>query len=186
MGPATLRVQARKEYKVKLTLEECYQLRDAWRAEWPEAKDYFAWVNSKLSGPRDSQKGHAVHFGSGRVRGNIPYTVYCNTFFQGLAADAAKAAGFEIAREMYSVPDSPLFGSRLVNFVHDEFIAEVPEVPELAHAAAFRLRDIMVAEAQKRIPDIRITAEPALMRRWYKGAKAVYDPGGLLLPWEPS
>lgn len=185
MGPATLKIQARKEYKVKLTLEECYSLRDAWRAEWPEAKDYFDWVNRQLRGPRDRQKGHAYHFQTGRIRGNIPYTVYCNTLFQGLAADAAKAAGFKVAKEMYAAPSSPLYGSRIVNFIHDEILAEVPEQPELAHAAAFRLRDIMVEEAQKLIPDIRITAEPALMRRWYKGAKTVYSPSGLLMPWEP-
>jgi hypothetical protein len=36
------------------------------------------------------------------------------------------------------------------------------------------------------LPDVPVTATPALMERWYKGAEAVYDPAGQLSPWRPS
>lgn len=185
MGAATLRTQARKEYRVHMTLPEAETLRVKWKLEWPEQAPYFDWVNSQLRGPRDNRKGTATHFISKRVRGGIPYTVFANTMFQGLTADAAKAAGFEIARECYAVPTSPLYGCRIVSFIHDEFILEVHEHPELAHLAAYRLRDIMVEVAQRYHPDVRITASPALMRRMSKRAKTYHHPRtGLLTPWE--
>lgn len=43
----------------------------------------------------------------------------------------------------------------------------------------------MVEEMAKVCPDVRISAEPALMRRWYKEAKAVYV-DKKLVPWEPE
>lgn len=175
MGPATLRKQARTEYRVHLSLDACKKLRVDWKEEWPEAQDYFNWINSM-----GDDLATIVHFRSGRVRGHIPYTVRCNSFFQGLAADAAKAAGWQIAWECYVDTSSPLFGCRIVAFIHDEFILEVPDHPELAHLAAHRLRDIMVQVAQEWIPDVEITAEPALMLYWTKGVKTKYVNGLLV------
>jgi hypothetical protein len=44
----------------------------------------------------------------------------------------------------------------------------------------------MCEVAQRYVPDVRMTASPALMRRWYKGADTVRDDGGVLRPWAPS
>lgn len=180
MGPATLRVQARKEYRVFMTLRECQELREFWKAEWPEAVDYFAWVNSLLAGGETTT---VRHFLSDRVRGNIPYTVTCNTFFQGLTADAAKAAGFRLAYECYVDKTSPLYGSRIVDFIHDEYLLEVPQ-GERGHHAAYRQAEVMREEAQKWHPDVRITCSPALMTRWKKNAKTKHNPDGMLVPEE--
>lgn len=179
MGPATLVKQARANYRVKMTLEESKTLRNTWRANWPESTDYFDFING-LCG-----NGNATirHFLSNRVRANIPYTVTCNSFFQGLAADAAKAAGFRLAWECYVDESSPLFGCRIVLFVHDEFLLEVPAHPELAHLAAMRLQKVMVETAQEWMPDIRITADAALMTRYSKNAEPKYE-HGMLVPWE--
>ena len=43
----------------------------------------------------------------------------------------------------------------------------------------------MVREMQAVVPDVKINAEPALMRRLYKGAEPVIDGAGNLIPWEP-
>jgi DNA polymerase-1 len=180
MGPATLRIQARKEYRVFLALRQCQELRDKWRKEWPESVAYFAWVNSLLAG---GETATVRHFLSDRVRGNIPYTVTCNTFFQGLTADAAKAAGFRLAWECYVDKSSPLYGSRVVDFIHDEYLLEVPE-GERGHHAAYRQAEIMREEAQKWHPDVRITCSPAVMTRWRKNAKAVHTADGMLVPEE--
>jgi DNA polymerase I-like protein with 3'-5' exonuclease and polymerase domains len=186
MGPKTLRVQARKEYKVKLELDECYKLRDAWRNEWPESLLYFDWVNKQLKGEKDRQRATIMHYISRRVRANIPYTVACNSPFQGLAADAAKEAGFRVAREMYAVPKSPLFGSRTVIFSHDEIVAEVPDDIERAHHASYRLAQVMIDTAQEFMPAVKITAKPALMRRLSKLATTKHNAQGLLIPYEDA
>ncbi len=175
MGPAALRTQARKEYRVIISLEAAKHLRSKWREEWPESFDYFDWINAQ-----GDNLASVSHFRSNRVRGFIPYTVRCNTFFQGLAADAAKDAGWQIAWECYVDTTSPLYGCRIVAFIHDEFILEVPAHPERAHLAAHRLRDIMVSVAQRWIPDVEITAEPALMKHWTKGVKTKYVDGLLV------
>lgn len=194
MGPKTMRVQARKGYGVSMTLVEATNLRDAWREEWDEAPDYFAWVNSQLEDKharadlltddgRKIKRGYFKTFLSGRLRGPIAYTQASNNGFQGLASDAAKAAGFVLAKECYADTSSALYGSRPVVFNHDEFILEVPDHPERAHLAAMRQRDVMVSVAQGWVPDVKISAEPALMRRWSKNASPKYR-GDLLIPWE--
>jgi hypothetical protein len=75
-----------------------------------------------------------------------------------------------------------LYGVRPVLFVHDEEICEGPEAT--AHRWAPAQAAVMVAAMGLHTPDVKITAEPALMRRWYKAAEAVYA-GGVLVPWEP-
>jgi DNA polymerase I-like protein with 3'-5' exonuclease and polymerase domains len=68
-------------------------------------------------------------------------------------------------------------------FAHDELILEMPE--EKAHEAALRQVEVMVASMKEYVPDVRVSAEPALMRRWYKDAAPVYV-DGRLVPWEPA
>ena len=65
---------------------------------------------------------------------------------------------------------------------HDEIIAEVPE--HRAHEAAERLAAVMHDTAAANCPDVPIVVEPALMRRWYKGAKTTRDGAGRLVVWE--
>lgn len=118
-------------------------------------------------------------------------TVYVtgNTLFQGLAADAAKSAGYEVARAMYTGRDSrgvaypALEGSYLLNFVHDELIFESPA--DRAHDAAMAAAEIMERVAAEWIPHVPPKVEPALMRRWSKEAGPVYK-DGRLVPWEPK
>lgn len=190
MGASTFRVTARKQ-GIILSEKECYSLRDAWMREWPEAQLYFNWINSQCRNAGLDEEGKPKslvpklsHYVSERLRGRVPYTAACNSYFQGLAADAAKAAGWALTKEMYTDRSSPLFGSRIVNFIHDEFLTEVPE--DRAHEAAVRQAEIQCAAAQALIPDVKITASPALMRRWYKGAEAVWSADGRLVPWTPG
>ena len=42
----------------------------------------------------------------------------------------------------------------------------------------------MVAEMKKYVPDVKVKAEPALMRFWTKEAEAKYDASGRLIPWD--
>jgi DNA polymerase-1 len=94
-----------------------------------------------------------------------------------------------VTRECYAVPESPLYGSRPVLFIHDEIILEIPyaegeEGAERLHAAAMRQAEVMIAAMQPLFPTVPITASPALMERWSKSADAAYDDLGRLIPYE--
>jgi hypothetical protein len=185
LGAESLVFYARDSYKVIITKEEARDLIKAWRISWPEMNPYFSYINQKVGHQKELAK--LVQFWSGRVRGNMGYTDGCNTLFQGLAADGAKLAMFRIAYEMYCVPSSPLYGSRLVAFIHDEFLAELlNHIKGQASKAAWRLATIAVEEMKKVMPDMNPQAEPALMEKWYKEAELVMDKDGLLIPWRPK
>lgn len=164
---------------VKVTQEQAKALREAWFETFPEMNDYFRWINSQL-GP--AGEAPLKQLRSDRVRYVHMYTVACNTFFQGLAADGAKEACFRVAKECYSVKDSPLYGTRPVAFIHDEILCESPE--ELAIDAAERLAVVMVEGMKMYVPDVPIKAEPVVMRRWWKSASSVRDENGKLQIWD--
>jgi len=182
MQPPTFRSWARQQFSVKFSEEFSEQIHAAWHTAWPEAQRYFIWIKALC----DTGGGYATvnQFLSERTRGLIPFTVVANTFFQGLGADIAKEALFQIQEECYCVPGSALYGSRMVNFVHDEYMLEVPEEIHAANEAADRMVAIMVEVAQKWLPDLNPGAEVALMKHWSKKAKPVRNAEGLLIPWE--
>jgi len=164
------------------TLAECQALLDAWLTNWPEARKYSLWIRAQC----DQGGGYATikHFMSDRWRGLVPYTVASNSFFQGLGADATKAALFALQKASYVETESPLFGCRMVNYVHDEFMLEVPEELRAANRAADELVRVMNKAAGEWLPDVPPTSSVALMKHWAKKAKAVRNEEGLLIPWE--
>jgi DNA polymerase-1 len=107
-----------------------------------------------------------------------------NTLFQGLAADLAKDAGYRVSRACYAEPGPPLYGSYVVNFIHDELLLELPE--ERASDAAIEAARIMRDVGAQWCPDVKPDAQPALMRRWHKEAETKKDATGRLIPWEPA
>lgn len=160
----------------KRCIEEAEKLRAFYLRQWPEMPNYFKWVQAE---------GDTVEqFVSKRVRGGCSGPAAANTRFQGLAADGAKAAIVKMTEEMYLDSSSPLYGSRLMVFAHDESILEIPE--EKAHEAAHRQAEIMVNEMRKFVPDVKVKAEPALMRHWSKSVTTKYDANGRLIPWEDA
>lgn len=184
MQPPTFRSWARQQYGVHFSEEFAEQIHQSWHTTWPEAQRYFIWIKALC----DAGSGYATvtQFMSERVRGLIPFTVTANGFFQGLGADIAKDALFEIQRECYINCGTALYGCRMVNFVHDEYMIEVPEEIHAANAAADRMVEVMVEVAQKWLPDLNPGAEVALMKHWSKKAKPVRNAEGLLIPWEQA
>lgn len=164
---------------------------------WPWLKEVYA-PGTQLS-PAEIMQHH-----SGRIRGGLDYCAAANGFFQGLLGDIAKSALRRVSRECYDrtyrVPDmahpnnkrsayagiqSPLYGSHVVVFQHDELIPELIE--DNAHDAAMRISEVMIEEMQFYCPDLAPAAKapPALMRRWLKSAEPVFS-NGRLVPWEPQ
>jgi len=180
LGAASLVTFARTNYGVILTEDQAREMKAQWLKAWPEMHRYFAWINQAV-GLGEAVLRHPI---TGFVRGDVGYTDGCNHLFQHLAAQGAKRALFQAAREAYADPTSAFYGSRPVVFVHDEIIAEVAE----AHAAAAsaRLAQIMCEKMAEIIPDVKITASPTLMRYWTKDAVETYDTHGTLVPWEKT
>ena len=164
-------------------LDAATDLKAKWFKAWPEMKDYFKKIGSLLYiGDDGEEVGTAEQLFSARMRGGARYTALCNTMFQGLAADLAKVACYELAKACYVPGHNPiLYGSRPVVFVHDETIVEHPI--ETAHERAMEQARIMVEAGKAFCPDVPLKAEPALMHYWSKDAVAVYDENKRLIPW---
>ena len=160
-------------------VEAAARIRQTWRGRWTEANDYFNLINEVVE-----SKGAIVHFASDVIRGGVDFCQAANGYFSALAAVGSKRAYYEVQRECYVVPDSPLYRSCAIGFIHDEIVSEHPE--ESAGLAAQRVADIMIEELSAVCPDVLVKAEPALMSSLYKGAEPVYDKSGNLIPWSPS
>ena len=187
-----------KGMKITLTETRAIELFEAFHNQWTEIAPMHKSVKQRLR----AGGGEYVmrQWVSNRLRLIDRYTVGCNTPFQGLTADGAKSALLWLAAECYTGKEyaigadgwrirqtgrrSPLEGSYPVLFCHDEVIFELIE--RRAHEAAYRARDIMVQAYNRYTPDVPMTAEPCLMRAWYKSAKTLHDSKGRLIVWEPK
>ena len=92
---------------------------------------------------------------------------------------ASKTGLFKTTRACYDdAIRSPLLGSRVVNFVHDEQIGEVPE--DAIDECAREISRLMNEAMKQWCPDIPTKTEAAAMTRWSKKAKPVHDKEGRL------
>lgn len=183
LGYEKLTLFARKTYGVHLDVERAKTLKAAWLERWPELREFFDHVSGLVDA--DSGEGLVQQLFSQRWRGGCHYTAACNTYFQGLGADAAKRALYLVSRACYAQPENVLYGSRPVNFVHDEVIMEVLD-DEQAHDKAVELGRLMCEGANEYLPDVPARVKPLLARRWSKKSKPVYGARGRLVPWEMS
>lgn len=187
MGAATFSKWVKANYGLSISEQQAAQLKEQWFRNWPEARKYFKWVTDKTKNEWHLVDGEEVcrlkQFVSNRYRGGCSYTETCNGFFQSLAADIFKAAGFKIARACYDeTRGSILFGSRIVNGIHDQFLVESPE--EIGHECAQEVGWLMIQAAKPFIPDVPATCTPILARCWSKEAEACYDGNRRLVPWD--
>lgn len=188
-----------------------------------EALDRWPWLQDWYEADTQLKPGQVMQHHSGVLRGGLNFTNCANTFFQALVGELTKAAFWRASMECYDrtirVPlmahensrpskyaggPSPLFGSRLIGFFHDEIFGE--HQPAIAHDAAMRLQEIMEEEEAYYLPDLAkvAKAEPCLMSgawdkrsepRWRDGfidpkdvnARADHSKRGsdadILVPW---
>jgi len=131
--------------------------------------------------PSEKLVGRVCHAGvatlTGRIRGRVRYSQARNTPFQGLAADGAALALFELIKE----------GFRVVGFVHDEILVELPdEGGFVTEAKVRRVKEIMCGKmAEVLVGDIPVSCEAALSCRWHKKAKLIIR-DGKVYPWAPA
>jgi DNA polymerase-1 len=200
LGENSLLTYAKDNYQLDITAADAKRIHNAFTRRYPEISgDFFEHMSNLTRNGRAS----IIYPVSGILRGGAAYPQACNAMFQSVVAVAAKRATYEVARECFTgeyserglhrdghvsrrgrtTKGSPLWGSRTVVMMHDELIVESPR--HLARAAAQRLSDIMVRELRACCPDMLCGATPALMDRWHKKAKPVYDDGGRLRVWRP-
>jgi DNA polymerase I-like protein with 3'-5' exonuclease and polymerase domains len=160
----------------------------AWKEVYPEMKQYFearsASIPKKDELLSKTAKWHEGTFEacypyprSGRYRYCDGYTNGCNAPFQGMASDGAKNALILVFEECLFDDTSPLYGSRIVNFIHDEIIIEIPvnDIDENHYtaqgkAAVDRLSELMKLGMEIMTPDIQAVCETTLSYRWDKEA----------------
>ncbi len=112
---------------------------------------------------------------TGRLRARATYSARHNTVFQGLAADGAKLALWLLWRAGY----------RIVNFIHNQVLVEVPANSDLKKRAD-DIRDLMVEGMKAVVPDVKVGVSYAATDRWHKDAEAVLDNKGKKLSlWHP-
>lgn len=169
-----------------------------------EMLERWPWLKEVYHPGTQLKPAQIMQHHSGRLRGALDYCSAANGFFQGLLGDLAKAALRQISRECYDktyrIPDmayynskrsaytgmqSPLYGSHVLAFQHDEILPEL--LIDNAHDAAFRITEVMCDAMRWYCPDLAPAAKApaALMRKWYKSAEPVFE-NGRLVPWEPQ
>lgn len=136
----------------------------------------FADAIAERKGSKDLQRaikpGKSASIPTGRIRADCAFTELSNWPFQALASDGAKLALYDLERA----------GLRVVAFIHDEVLVEVPEANDYRDVAD-QISGIMIAAMRRVCPDVQIKTEAAVMYRWTKGAQPkVVD--GRLVAWD--
>ena len=111
---------------------------------------------------------------TGRVRANASYAACRNGIMQGLAADGAIHALWDLWRAGY----------KIVNFIHDEIICEVPEDENLL-ARVTEIERLMIEGMQKVVPGANVRGEPEVRRSFSKADKIQVVPAGPTGPEDP-
>jgi len=107
----------------------------------------------------------------------VTFCSACNNSFQSLGAVIEGAVGWAVFRERLLDPQSPLARCAMVNYVHDEFIFEVPL--DLVDAAARRLEAIMHEIPKTVMPDVVLRSKAEAMAFWSKSARRIVLDGKL-------
>ena len=137
-------IQFSRGYGLELTDSQAQDMKNAWFAAFPEVKPYM-----------QNEVGH-VYTLTGRKRGNTSYCAEKNTPFQGLAADGAKLALYNLDKA----------GFKVVGFVHDEIICEVPI--DRAEDLLPLQEKIMIDSMKIVTPDIKIGVESMISKVYTK------------------
>jgi DNA polymerase I len=195
LGPATLVRGPARSYGLKMRVSEGEELREIWRSTYPEARLYFDHINQQCQDLQNSgeweedevtgewvavKQAYQYESPLGMVRRGASYCAAANG--KGLQTPSAEGAGFAMIALQEAVwidQDSPLYGvCRVLAFIHDEFIVEIPEDDRMDERAK-EISKLMVDSMAKIMQDVQVKAEPTIMRNWHK-CKPTFDDQGHL------
>ena len=157
MAPATFVDYCRGYGIDNMTIEESSRIKEGFKSAISEMEHYYYSMTGFADGTVkqwSEEKGiwedrdtflHTTL--TGRKKARSTYTAYLNAGFQGLAADGAKLALYEIFKAGYT----------LVGFVHDSIVVEVPI--EGAEQALKDVSNIMIDQMKVVTPDVRVGVE---------------------------
>lgn len=171
-------------YGVHITRERALALKAAWIAAWPEMPQYFSKINA-CKDP-ETELYTILHVGSGMVRRCESFTAAANAPFQTLGATCAKRGLWLVCSECYNKSDSPLSGARVVNFIHDQLLVEIPYSKwgvSRSDLAAKLVAQRFDDGAAQYLTKVKIKCKPIITERWSKHAKQVFNEAGQLVPW---
>lgn len=141
LGPKTF-IEYAAGLGVDVDVKTATDLRDQWKDTFPEMHKYL------YGGAAFENEGTvSIMTRTGRIRGNCNFCAAKNTPFQGLGADGSKLALFNLQ----------CAGFKIVGFVHDEIITEVPI--ELAEEMLAKQEKIMIESMGRLTPDVEIRVE---------------------------
>ncbi len=165
-------------------------LKDIWLDTYPEMVEFFDSLNQQRKNRNSDDDGAGDDFSYvtpfGMIRTGCSYTSAANgEAMQSPAAEGFKSACFNLVRACRDKSQgSILFGNaRVPNEIHDETLSFLRE--PMAHDLAMEVKSIMEQSMALVIRDVKVKAEPCLMRRWHKEAEPVFK-DGKLVPWEPK
>jgi hypothetical protein len=155
------------------------QLIAHWENANPEGKEFLNYAKRL---PEGAGGKCIVIPGTTILRRGATTAAGANTHFQGLGAALEAHVGWIITWEIFC-GSGPLAksGARMINFVHDEFLVEVP-LAWVTEVAA-QLETIMAEAPRPFLPDVKIASEAVAMMRWSKNAERV-ERDGQLIPWD--
>ena len=178
MFPPAMAIQA-KSWGIDMDIKDAEIVRDHFLKVFNEAPRYFSYMEAK----KDKGGKIKITLPSGRTRGNMNMNEACNNSFQGISADAAKSAMWEIDKARYLDEESPLFGLDCPFFIHDEFgmVAPIENIDEVSK----ELARLMQLGASKHFT-VPTEVEASASTRWCKKMKPVYNDKGELQIWKPK
>ncbi len=191
LGPETFIKYAHSTFGVTVDLETATELKEIWRATYPNMVRYHQWINSSCVDPHnvgdDGRPLYSYLTPLGMYRAGAKYCAAANGIaMQSPAAEGALMGTVSVVQETYSTggtlgPDD--LGERHIPlmFVHDELIGMARI--DVAHEVAHEVARLMIASMRIITPDVTPRAVPVLMRRWNKSAEPVCV-NKRLVPWE--
>lgn len=138
-------IEFAKGYNIKLTEEQAKEMKKKWFEAFPEEELRLKSVCEGM-----------VYTATGRARDGATHCAVANTPFQGLAADGAKLALYEVDKAGYEI----------VAFIHDQIMIECKK--EDANKALKDVSKIMIKSMNQVVPDIKIDVEGQVLERWVK------------------
>lgn len=178
----TMCVFAWTAYHVRVTEQQSTEFRRMWLDTYPEMVEYFKWVRGQTDPSRSGSDPKYCYETPGfcRWRSGATYCATANGMsMQSLSADGGKRSIAWLGRAFAGGLDGDnpyriLDACYPLTFIHDEHLTAIPD-DELVTERALAVESLMHEAMKVHMPNVKIKAEPAVMRRWTKKADAEYQ-----------
>ena len=168
-GASTFRQIAKDGYNLELTENEAKKLKSDWMSVWaPDPESFFA-----LIAKQQKVIGYIETPISKRRRMTDSFCAACNYPFQGGGADVALSALTAIQIECWFNEKSILYGSSVVNFIHDELVIET-EIKDLDEKF-YHIEKTMIEQSKKFLPNCPPAVEGTVSNCFSKKVKLIKD-----------